>query len=416
MKKINRVLLILAVLFGMRWLMAEDWPQWRGVHRDGTSAETKLLKEWPEGGPTLLWHVTDIGKGYSTPAIEANRLYLLSNVGLEDEFVKAFDAQNGKEIWSTRIGKVGLPDQQPNFPAARSTPTIDGDVLYALGSDGDLTCLEKLTGKIRWQKNVQNEFGGKPGRWAYAESPLIDGDKVICTPGGSEAALIALNKKSGAIIWKTPIPGSENDAGYASAVLATINGVKQYVTFMGAGVIGVNAETGELLWKTGYNKDAVPIVTPVIMDNMIYTSSRAGCTLVKISGSASKAKVDTVYTDNKLPNAIGGSVLVGDYLYGTNNKMLMCMEFVTGNVLWEDASIAPGSLCYADGMLYMHGENGDMVLFAATPDGYLEAGRFSPPDQPERTDRMAKVWPYPVIANGRLYFRDHDVLWCYALK
>src|SRR4051812_20854800 len=166
-------------------LMAMDWPQWRGPQRNGVSEETGLLKEWPTGGPKLLWQVKELGNGYSTPAVVGNRLYMLANKGIEDEFVLALDVGQGQQIWTTKIGKVG-PNQGPQYPAARSTPTVDGALLYALGSDGDLVCLEAVTGNIRWQKNLRTDFAGKPGSWAYAESPLVDGDVLVCTPGGSE--------------------------------------------------------------------------------------------------------------------------------------------------------------------------------------------------------------------------------------
>jgi outer membrane protein assembly factor BamB len=188
-------------------LSAADWPQWRGPKRDGISTETGLLKSWPAEGPKLLWQVKELGSGYSTPSVAAGRVYVMSNHGLEDEFVKALDVKDGKEIWSTRAGKVGSQDQQPNYPAARSTPTVDGTRMYALGSDGDLVCLEAETGKVRWQKSLRADFGGKPGTWAYSESPLVDGDKVVCTPGGAEATIVALNKNTGEVVWKCAVPG-----------------------------------------------------------------------------------------------------------------------------------------------------------------------------------------------------------------
>ena len=166
-------------------LPAADWPQWRGPQRNGISAETGLLAEWPKEGPRLVWQVKDIGSGYSTPSVVGDRLYLLSNQGTDNEFVQALEAKDGKRVWSQRIGKVGNPDQQPNYPAARSTPTVDGEWLFAFGSDGDLACLERATGKVRWQKNVRKDYGGQPGIWAYSESPLVDGEAVVCTPGGA---------------------------------------------------------------------------------------------------------------------------------------------------------------------------------------------------------------------------------------
>src|SRR5207253_5307181 len=168
------------------FLQAADWPQWRGPQRNGISDETGLLKEWPKEGPKLLWQVKDIGGGYSTPAVVGDRLYIVSNKSMDNEFVQALAVMDGKQIWAQRLGKVG-PNMGPQYPGARSTPTVDGDALYALGSDGDLACLETATGKPHWAKNLRQDFGGKPGMWAYAESPLVDADVLVCTPGGKDA-------------------------------------------------------------------------------------------------------------------------------------------------------------------------------------------------------------------------------------
>ena len=225
-----------------------DWPQWRGPERSGVSKESGLLKQWPAGGPKLLWQANDLGDGYSTPVVVGNRIYMMSNRGMDNEFVQAISAGDGKVIWTSRVGNVGNPDQNPSYPKARSTPTIDGAFLYALGSDGDLACLEVKTGKVRWAKNVRKEFGGQPGEWAYAESPLVDGDVVVVTPGGPQATMAALNKKTGAVIWKSAIPGGE-PAGYASAIVVQAAGRKQYVQLLSRGMVGVDAKTGQFLWR-----------------------------------------------------------------------------------------------------------------------------------------------------------------------
>jgi len=395
---------------------SDDWPQWRGPQRDGVSKETGLLKEWPADGPKLLWQVKDLGQGYSTPAVVGERLYGIGNKGTADEFVEARNIANGKQVWSQRIGKVGNPDQQPSYPAARSTPTIDGEALYALGSDGDIVCLDVASGKPRWQKNVRSEFGGKPGAWAYAESPLIDGDVLVCTPGGAEATIVALKKKSGDVIWKSAVPGGD-PAGYASAIAVEADGVKQYVQFLGKGLVGVDAKTGNFLWRYDRTAKGSPanIPTPLARDGHVYSSAnRSGGALVKLAADGGKVQPQEVYFDNKLPSAIGGSVLVGDHLYGTTSQVLVCADFKTGQIRWTDRSIGPGSVCYADGRLYLHGENGDVALVEATPDGYREKGRFTLPDQPNRGS--SKAWAYPVISKGRLYIRDMNSLWCYDVQ
>jgi outer membrane protein assembly factor BamB len=406
---------IVACLFcvGGTRVRAADWPQWLGPQRNGISRETGLLKEWPKEGPKLLWKIANLGSGYSTPAVVGDRLYLLANEGLENESVVALAVKDGQRAWSSRLGKVGNPQQNPSYPAARSTPTVDGALLYALGSDGDLACLEIATGKARWQKNLRTEFDGKPGTWAYAESPLVDGDALICTPGGSTATLVALNKQTGALLWKCVVPGGE-EAAYTSAIITEAAGVKQYVQFLQKGVMGFEAKSGKLLWR--YDKTAkgssANIPTPVADGDYVFNATgQGGAALVKLKASAGAFEVEEVYAGRSLPTAIGGAVKVGEYLYGATGRDLLCVEFKTGKVQWQDPSVGPGSLCFADGCLYIHGENGEVALVEPGSSGYREKGRFTPPDQPDRAP--SKAWAYPVVANGRLFIRDIGTLWCY---
>ena len=397
---------------------ASDWPQWRGPNRDGISSETGLLKQWPSEGPKLLWQVNDLGDGYSTPAVVGNRIYLMSNRGLDNEFVQVLSTQDGKVIWTTRVGNVGNPNQNPPYPKARSTPTVDGDLIYALGSDGDLACLEAKTGKIRWQKSIRKEFGGEPGEWAYSESPLVDGDAVVVTPGGAQATIVALNKKTGAVIWKSAVPGGDA-AGYASAIMVQAPGRKQYVQFLSKGLVGVDAKTGQFLWRYAeVAKGPAQMWTPNARGESVYAAANGvggGLVRLKADGTA-----EQVYFERGLPNGVGGAVLIGDYLYGSQaEQKLVAVEFATGKVKWQAESIGWSSVAYADGLLYLHGVNGDVALVEATPDAYRIKGRFTPPAQPQHK----KVGPFPegafshpVIANRRLYIHDVGTLWVYDIK
>jgi outer membrane protein assembly factor BamB len=399
-------------------VLASDWPQWRGPQRNGISPETGLLQAWPKEGPTLVWKVTGIGSGYATPAVVGDRLYLLGNEGLENEFVQALAVKDGERTWRTRLGKVGNPKQNPNFPAARSTPTVDGEFLYALGSDGDLACLEVGTGTLRWQKNLRADFGGKPGTWAYAESPLIDGGTLLCTPGGSEATLVALNKATGAVLWKCALPEGD-EAGYASAIVVEAAGVKQYVQLLQKGLVGVEAKTGRFLWRYGkaVSRYGANIPTPVAGDGIIYAGTAGtGGGAVRLKAKQGGVEAEQVYFEAKLPTAIGGAVKVGDFLYGTTAQALLCLDFKSGQVKWEDRALGAASLCLAEGRLYLHGENGDVALVEPSSESYREKGRFSPPDQAKRANPMEKAWAYPVVAHGRLYLRDHGTLWCYDVR
>jgi len=398
-----------------------DWPQWRGPDRDGTSKETGLLKQWPAGGPKLLWQVNDIGDGYSTPVVVGARIYVMSNRGMDNEFVQALSTKDGKVIWTTRVGNVGLPNQEPPYAKARSTPTVDGNFLYALGSDGDLACLELKSGKIRWTKNIRTEFGGQPGTWAYAESPLVDGDVVVVTPGGAQATMMAFNKKTGAVIWKSAIPGGD-PAGYASAVVAQGGGRKQYVQLLEKGLVGVDAKTGQFLWR---NKEAAKgpaqYFTPIARGEFVYGGALGvGGLMVRLKADGSGVAAEQVYFTRGLPNGIGGAVVVGDHIYGTEvGQKLVAAEFTTGKVKWTGESVGWASIASADGMLYLHGINGDVALIEATPDAFHEKGRFTPPAQPAKK----KVGPYPegaftypVIANGTLYIRDLGTMWAWDIK
>jgi len=397
---------------------AADCAQWRGPERNGVSRETGLLPEWPPEGPKLLWTKSDLGAGYAAPAVAGDRLYVLGNEGIENEFVQAIDVRDGHRVWSTRLGNVGNPKQNPNMPAARSTPTVDGECLFALGSDGDLACLEVGTGKARWQKSLRVDFGGKPGEWAYAESPLLDGDTLVCTPGGDAATVVALRKQTGEIIWKAALPEA-GEAAYASAVVVEAGGVRQYVQLLQKGLFGVDAQSGRLLWRYGraVSRFNANIPSPLAAAASVYwASAGTGAGAVKLVSRDDRVEIEEVYFEAKLPTAIGGAVKVDEYLYGTTAQAMLCVDFATGQVKWEERGLGAASLCYADGRLYLHGESGEAGLVEPSPQGYREKGRFAPPDQPKRSSPMEKAWAYPVVSNGRFYLRDHGQLWCYDVK
>jgi outer membrane protein assembly factor BamB len=390
-----------------------DWPAWRGPNRTGVSAETGLLKEWPKEGPKLLWKATGLGGGYSTPSVAGGRVYAMGSRG-EEEYVMALDAGDGRMLWSTKVGAVGVNDG-PNYPGPRSTPTVEQDALYTLGSDGDVVCVDPATGKIRWHHHLGKDFEGRRDTWAYCESPLIDDDVLICTPGGDKATLIALNKKDGSVIWKAMVPEG-NFAGYASAIVAEIDGVKQYIQFLGAGVVGVSARDGRFLWRYDRNVGGQSCGTPIFHDGCVFTSASGtgnsgGDALLRLSVHGDAVTAKEVYYGRKMTNHHGGVVRLGDYLYGTGGAALVCLEFKTGDVKWKERGVGKGSVVAADGHLYVRGERGTVALVEAVPTGYKEKGRFQ---QPYRS--RFNAFPHPVVAGGRLYLRDEDVLLCYDIK
>jgi outer membrane protein assembly factor BamB len=394
---------------------ASDWPQWRGPNRDGHSKENRLLREWPTGGPKLLWQVTNIGSGFSTPSISGGRIFLTGNEGMTNEFALALSAKDGRRLWSAPLGKVGHPEQDPKYPGARSTPTVDGDLVYALGSDGDLVCVEISNARERWRKNLRTDFAGKHGEWAYAESPLIDVDALICTPGGSNATMVALDKKTGAVIWKCAMPEAD-DAAYASAVIAELGGLKQYVQFLAKGLAGVDAKTGRLLWRYARSAKGSPavVMTPLVSDGYVYSGAfRAGSALVKPMKKEDAFIVEEIYFNNKLPFGLGSVVKMGDHIYGTGNQSFMCVELKTGTIKWEERS-AGLSLLAVDGLMFAHFANGDVGLLEPGPDSFGQKARFTPPKRPNAANENALE--LPALADGRLYIHEQNSLWCYDVR
>ena len=381
---------------------AANWPQWRGPNRDGVSKETGLLKQWPAEGPPLVWKATGAGNGYSSFSIANGKLYTMGVRG-DREFVIAFDLATGKESWATPSGSAFRNDRG-NGP--RGTPTIDGDRLYALGGDGDLSALDARTGKLVWSKNVLREFGGSNIQWGISESPLVLGNKVLVNAGGPGASMVALNKTDGSVIWKS----QSDEPGYSSAIPLDVNGLTQVVFFTAQRAVGLDVRDGKLLWEYEHPSNNVAnVATPIARANRIFISSDYGT-----GGGVVEIKPDNkaqeLYFTKDMKNHHSSSVLVGDYLYGFSSSILTAMKFDTGEVAWKDRSVGKGSLVYADGNLYCLSENGVVGLVEATPTGYKEKGRF------RIQQGNLPTWAHPVVAGGRLYIRDQDTIYAYDVR
>ncbi|MDB5340741.1 MAG: hypothetical protein JWN70_6360 [Planctomycetaceae bacterium] len=403
-------------------VLAEDWPQWRGPRRNAVSQETGLLRSWPEGGPRVVWQASGVGSGFSSVVVSRGLVFTMGKQEA-DVIVSAIQADTGKTAWTR---KIGTTQRNPC-----STPTVDDDRLYALDPDGELVCLNSLTGDILWQRSFLEDFAGRmmSGR-GYGESPLVDGENLICTPGGPDAALVSLNKRTGEVVWKSKLPelgsAGRDGAGFSSIVPLEVAGVRQYVQLVGRGVIGVAAADGRFLW--GFNSIAngtANIPTPVVRDDLVFAANgyNAGSVLLQIvpeaippgSPPAFKAKVVYELTSSQFQNHHGGVVLVGDRLFGghgNNNGLPTCLDFKTGEILWKRRGPGVGSaaVVYADGHLCFRYQNGLVALIAAADSGYQLNGTLEVPGA------GGDSWAHPVIANSRLYLREQDTLWVYDLK
>jgi len=393
-----------------------DWPSWRGPARDGKSQETGLLESWPEQGPPIDWSVRGLGDGYSSLSIADGRLFTMGRKSGGTHLI-ALKESDGSPLWSTPIGKGDKPN---------CTPTVDGDLVYGLTHGGELAACNVQTGKVVWSKSMQRDFGGKMmSQWGYSESPLIDGDLLICTPGGPRAMLAALNKKTGAVVWTTLMPNGgqrgQDGAGYSSVVVSNGGGVKQYVQLVGRGVIGVRASDGKLLWR--YDRIAnttANVPTPVVNGDLIFCSSGygdGGSALLKLNGRGGAVQVQELqyYGANELQNHHGGMVLVGDHLYfghGHNNGFPVCVNMKTGKIVWgkqRGEGARSAAVIYGDGNMYFRYEDATMVLIDASPNGYKVKGKF------RIKSRNDSSWPHPVIHSKHLYLRDGDELHRYNI-
>jgi outer membrane protein assembly factor BamB len=417
----------LALALGLVTLAAPaaDWPQWRGPNRDGISKETGLLQSWPKDGPKLAWTFSNAGIGYSGPAVVAGRLYLTGGRNGSDELF-AIDTKTAKELWSVKIGPIFTFKGNIWGDGPRATPSVDGDRVYALGGQGDLVCVG-TDGKEIWRKNMTRDLGGEVSQvggaldelaWGYTWSPLVDGEQMICVPGGAKGTLAALNKKTGAVLWRSQ--DFKEAAPYASPIVAEIGGVRQYVQVTDHGLGGVAAADGKLLWFYPRNYTDVLIPTPVVQDNLVYASSGtgAGCDLIRLTKMGNAFKAEKVYANKNMKNLLGGVVLVNGYVYGySEQRGWVCQDFKTGSIKWSDKDLGSGSVIAADGRLYCYGEDDGMVaLVEATPEKWNEISRFQIPEQSPLRKPKGRTWTPPVIADGRLYLRDQDLLFGYEIK
>ncbi|HRX78022.1 MAG: PQQ-like beta-propeller repeat protein [Planctomycetaceae bacterium] len=394
-----------------RFASAADWPQWQGPDRTNVSQETGLLKAWPEDGPKKVWVSEDGGLGYAGMAVVGDSLYTL---GAQDnqECLIALNVSDGSKKWSTPISEV-LSNGWGDGP--RSTPTVVDDLVYAFSGTGTLACVSASDGNVVWKAKAGDFGGGKPN-WGYCESVLIDGDKVVWTPGGKQGAVVALNRKTGEKIWQSS--QYTEGAQYSSIIVAEHGGRRQYIQLVQQDLFGLDAETGDLLWQSDWPGKTAVIPTPIFHEGQVYISSGygVGCKLVELSESND---VTEVYANQNMKNHHGGVLRLGDHLFGYSDGVgWLCQDFATGEIVWNDKKeLGKGCLTYADGRLYLVDErDGQVVLIDASSEGWKERGRFTLSPQSEQRSPKGKIWTHPTIANGRLYLRDQELIVSYDIR
>jgi len=394
-------------LLGTAFAAAEDWPQWRGPSRDGKSAETGLLKEWPEAGPPLAWTANSAGQGYGTPSVAAGKLFVMGN-GSGREWIICLDEASGKQVWACATGRIR--SNGGGYPGPRSTPTVANGKVYAMGLAGRLICCDANTGRPLWHREMTRDFGGEEPRWGYSESVLVDGDRVLCTPG-KEKTVVALDAGSGQEIWSAK---AGDPASYSSIVKAVIAETPQFVAFTLRGLVGIAAADGAVLWRYDEPSNGqVNCPTPVVVGSTVFAASGygrgGGCAWIR-KDDAGKFTAKQLYFTNKIQNQHGGFVVVDGILYGCGDPgALVCLNYKTG-VVTKAVRTGRFSIAYADGMLYLRCEDGRMDLYEASSTEPTRRGSFM---QPSRS--KSKAWPHPVIANGRLYLRDQNLIFCYNI-
>ena len=386
---------------------APEWPQWRGPQRSGVSSETGLAPSWPSSGPPSLWSASSLGEGYGSLAIRGDRIYV-QGVQAHESVVFCLERSNGKTVWATALA---ARMEQDRGSGPRGTPTLDGDRLYALAENGELACLRAQDGAKVWRRNILHDFNGQNPNWLLSESPLIDGDHVIVTPGGPGSTIVALDKTSGKTIWTTQ--DLSDRAGYSSCIIADVQGVRTIMALTAQAGVGVRAADGKLMWR--YERVAnrtANIATPVYHDNKVFYTSAygTGCALLGLTAQNGIVKADEIYFSREMQNHHGGVVFANGFLYGYSNSILTCLEFNTGAVAWKDRSVGKGSLLEADGNLYLLSEDNVAGLAEAASGGYREKGRFAIPDQGRPS------WAHPVVCGGQLYIRNQGWLASYSIK
>ena len=388
--------------------LADDWPQWRGPRSDGISREADLLIDWNESAPSVVWQ-RPLGLGFSSFSVVGDRLYTMAAVD-DVEYVFCLDAATGETLWKTRSGKTYQDAQGGNGP--RSTPAVVGDVVYALGVEGELMCLDAESGDDRWRRNVLEDFHAENLRWGVSTSPYVDGPRLLVNVGAKGASVVAFHANTGKVLWQN----LDDVAGYASPIRIEVTGasgevVPEVVFFCGRALLGVSPEDGTEHWRhewitTSDMNIATPIYEPKSRLLFVSAARDTGrCSAYRLTARDGTVSSEMVYTNKEMRNHYNSCVLLDGYIYGFDNSILKCIELASGEMMWSDRSVGKGSLVAAQGHLFVLGEHGDLAVVEATPQEYLEKGRLKALDS-------RRAWTPPALANGRIYIRDLEHAAC----
>ena len=400
-----KILIYFCLFLSISLVQAQNPTLWRGPHGNGNYDETGLLKSWPAAGPSVLWTFDQLGVGFSSPVVVNNKIYISGTEG-STGYIYVLDI-SGKLLWKAPYGEEFVE----SYPGSRSTPVIVGELMYQSTGLGGVVCMDSGNGTVKWKKDKVKDFGGRAPQWAYNESFAIDGDKIFITPGGPGHTIVALNRKTGAQIWSANV---KNDiSAYCSPLIVRIPGRTLLVTHIASDIVGVDANTGKVLWTYPHpNQWSVQPNTPIFHDGALFCFSGYGQGGVKLKLSPDGSSVSPEWKTKDFDNRIGGAVLVNGYIYGSgdNNRFWMCIDWKTGETKYKASGLANGTVITADGLLFGYTERGELFLAKADPSSWNLIS------QTKVTLGTAQHWAHPVISGDKLLVRHGNVLMAYKIK
>lgn len=393
MRRIVPCLIVFVISFAAGWpqLSAEDsskdWPQYRGPERDGAARNAGILATWPEDGPKVLWK-RPIGTGFSGITVSGGRLFTMMAED-EKEYAAAFDAGSGDEVWRVEIG-AQFPSEFGDGP--RSTPAVSGDRVIFLGSYGQLAALAAADGERSWEIDLREAFGSVVPSHGFSTAPMVDGDLLLVEVGGGQGeAYAALDPATGKTRWTT----RDGAATYTSPIAVTVGGERQLISLGDNEIVGLTRD-GEVAWSYPWRGGiAMPIF---VAPDKLFVSAFRGSLLTRLVEGEGGMSVEQVWQSNEMKNHFNSSVIHDGHVYGFDNSILKCVSLGGGERVWAKRGLGKGSLIVADGHLIILGERGQLVQAQATPEGFVEEGRFQAIE--------GKSWTSPTLAAGRLYLRN----------